>query len=214
MAVDAALNGNTIRLTITHDRATFSLDFSLQRHHYRHCATAGALVLNSLLYSMVTDQDCVADAQALGADIEALLDKENAKKKYDLANLYAKQFSLKARGRTYMVDNVAMIPQQPVNHFFVVSGANVWGGMTQNQYVAARDLRRVEEAIVAKGSKAEHTTIDYVKKHRLAPGSLLNPVWVSYNAARTSFALVPGGDDANLGKVSGKDKIVKVIRAL
>lgn len=120
----AIINGNVINLTLSPDKGgPLNLDMSLQRHHYRYCANAGALVLNSLLYADVTDQTVIAEAIEVGTQMERLLNGNHRAQV-----LFGVQFKCKS-GRAYLVDNTALNPNGFPNHFFPTAGPSLWAAM-------------------------------------------------------------------------------------
>ena len=136
----AMINTNEIYLNVG-TPGVLQLKMSLQRHHYCYCHDADALQINSLLYSSVTEQNAITDVLEVGAQMERLLNSNHRPHA-----LFGVQFRCLS-GRTYLVDNSALNPNGFPNHFFPTSGTSVWGRMTQKEYIAARAIRRVEEAI-------------------------------------------------------------------
>jgi len=59
-----------------------------------------------------------------------------------------------------MVDNTGLMPNAFPDHFFVTGGPGVWAAMTQNEYIAARSLRLVEEAINAQPASSRSKLVD------------------------------------------------------
>jgi hypothetical protein len=68
--------------------------------------------------------------------------------------------SVLGRHRTYMVDNTGLMPNAFPDHFFVTGGPGIWAAMTQNEYIAARSLRLVEEAINAQPASSRSKLVD------------------------------------------------------
>lgn len=203
----ATLNINVINLVVNSKQGALNLDMSLQRHHYRYCANAGALQLNSLLYASVTDQEALADATEVGTQMERLLNNDHRPQV-----LFGVQFKCKS-GRVYLVDNTALNPKGFPNHFFPTSGTALWAQMSQNNFVAACAIRRVEEAI---NSRSESTRTDYLNGKRLheiqREAGIANPVIAAYAAAHTALQAVPG-DDPKLIGLSGRADIVGLARS-
>ncbi|MFJ2401246.1 hypothetical protein ACIOUE_08060 [Streptomyces xanthochromogenes] len=188
------------------------LDMSLQRHSYRHCATSTvAGEINSLLYASVDDATVTAEAVEVGEQVETLL----AKAKGSWKALFGKTLTV-GSGRTYLVDNSGLNPNGSPNHFFVTGGTGVWSKVSQADYVAARDVRRAEEAITARRGRGD--TYDYLDSKKLnekraEPGGATNPVVQAVQAARVSIAAA-SADDAALIAASGRKDLVTLIRSV
>ncbi|MFJ2740637.1 hypothetical protein ACIO3O_13310 [Streptomyces sp. NPDC087440] len=198
-------------LTVNVEGSTpLRLDMSLQRHSYRHCATSTvAGTINSLLHSNVDDATIVAEGIEVGEQVEKLL----AKAKGDWKSLFGKSLTV-ASGRTYLVDNSALNPNGSPNHYFVTGGEDVWAKISQADYTAARDVRRVEEAIAARRRRDD--TYDYLNPKKFhdkesEPGGATNPVVLAVRAARTSLGQATA-DDTTLIAVSGRKDLVALIR--
>ncbi|MFD9572029.1 hypothetical protein ACFWBI_19515 [Streptomyces sp. NPDC059982] len=205
----ASITGNVVNVDI--EGATpLRLGMSLQRHSYRHCATSPAAVaLNSLYHSTVDDATIIAEAVEVGEQAEALLLKAGGK----WAALFGKTLTVGSR-RTYLVDNSALNPNGSPNHFFVTGGDGVWAKIPQLDYIAARDVRRVEEAIAARQTRKDK--YDYLDPKKFAAkqaesGGGDNPVVLAVVAARVSIALASPDDKALLA-ASGRKDIVDLIR--
>ena len=203
----ALIQANVLSLTLTNH---LTLTMSLQRHHYRFCAAADALQLNSLFYASVTDQQLTSEAVEVGTQMDKILGKVK-----DVTKLYGKEFQCKS-GRAYLVDNSALNPTAGLNHFFVIKGPSVWDKMSQAEYIAACAIRRVEDAINAQSAASRSNFLDSRKVREKAAevGGNHNPVVAAYFALRTALLPVPATKDSKLGEVSGRQDIVKTVRDL
>ncbi|MEV6682964.1 hypothetical protein AB0N09_39805 [Streptomyces erythrochromogenes] len=204
----ATITGNVVNLSV--EGATpLQLSMSLQRHSYRHCANSASGALNSLLHSSVEDATIIAEAAEVGEQVEGLLLKAGGK----WASLFGKTLTVGSR-RTYLVDNSALNPNGSPNHFFVTGGDGVWAKIPQLDYVAARDVRRVEEAIDTRQQRKDK--YDYLDPKKFAakqsePGGGDNPVVLAVVAARVSLGQA-AGDDTALIATSGRKDIVDLLR--
>lgn len=202
----ASIQGNVVSLVMTPKRGSLRIDMSLQRHHYRYCGSGAALRLNSLLYANVTDINVITDATEVGTCIEQLLNSDHRAQV-----LFGKELRCTS-GRIYLVDNSALNPKGFPNHFFPVKGSLLWAKMTQNKYVAASAIRRVELEINKKLVGERGNYVDgksfYLIRNRQG---LANPVIAAYAAAHTALGPVPNADD-NLARVSGRKDIVSLAR--
>ena len=158
----AVIVNNVVQLTVETLKAQLKLDMSLQRHHYRYCGAGAALVMNSLLYYSVTDSTVINDVIDVGDSMERLLGKN-----FRPQVLFGVQFKCHS-GRVYLVDNTALNPKGFPNHFFPTSGPSLWAKMSQNEYVAASAIQRVEEAINARPPNARGQFLDGSKLHKIA----------------------------------------------
>ncbi|MFG2622625.1 hypothetical protein ACGFXC_33935 [Streptomyces sp. NPDC048507] len=204
----ASITGNVVNVDVE-GTTPLRLGMSLQRHSYRHCANSASGALNSLLHSEVDDATIIAEAVEVGEQIEGLLLKSGGK----WASLFGKTLTVGSR-RTYLVDNSALNPNGSPNHFFVTGGDGVWAKIPQADYVAARDVRRVEEAITTRQTRKDK--YDYLDPKQFAAkqaetGGGDNPVVLAVVAARVSIALA-SRDDKALIAVSGRKDIVDLIR--
>ncbi|MER5726873.1 hypothetical protein ABT084_00725 [Streptomyces sp. NPDC002138] len=205
----ASITGAVVVVNVEGD-TPLRLDMSLQRHSYRHCATSTtAGELNSLLYAAVDNATITAEAVEVGEQIEGLL----AKAKGSWKALFGKTLTV-GSGRTYLVDNSGLNPNGSPNHFFVTGGANVWAQVSQADYVAARDVRRLEEAIATRRERGD--TYDYVNPKKLnekqrEAGGAANPVVAAVLAARVSLDAAAADDTAFIA-VSGRKDLVSLIR--
>ncbi|KJY16149.1 MULTISPECIES: hypothetical protein [unclassified Streptomyces] len=204
----ATITGNVVNLGV--EGATpLQLTMSLQRHSYRHCANSASGALNSLFHSTVDDVTFVAEAVEVGEMIEELLLKAGGK----WASLFGKTLTVGSR-RTYLVDNSSLNPNGSPNHFFVTGGDGVWAKIPQFDYVAARDVRRVEEAIATRQERKDK--YDYLDPKKFAAkqaesGGRDNPVVVAVVAARVSLGQA-SSDDKALIAASGRKDIVDLLR--
>ncbi|MFJ5547921.1 hypothetical protein [Streptomyces sp. NPDC093225] len=205
----ASITGNVVTLN-AQGATPLTLGMSLQRHSYRHCATATvAAEVNSLLHAGIDDATVIAEAVEVGVQVEKLLAKADGSWKA----LFGKTLTV-GSGRTYLVDNSALNPNGSPNHFFVTGGDGVWAKVSQADYVAARDVRRVEEAIDARRGRGD--TYDYLNPKKLnekrgEPGGQGNPVVAAVQAARVSIAAA-SADDTALIAASGRKDLVALIR--
>ncbi|GAA2625005.1 MULTISPECIES: hypothetical protein [Streptomyces] len=204
----ATITGNVVNLSVE-GTTPLQLSMSLQRHSYRHCANSASGALNSLFHSTVDDATFIAEAVEVGELIEGLLLKAGGK----WAPLFGKTLTVGSR-RTYLVDNSALNPNGSPNHFFVTGGDGVWAKIPQFDYVAARDVRRVEEAITIRHQRQDK--YDYLDPKKLAakqaePGGRDNPVVVAVVAARVSLGQA-SSDDKALIAASGRKDIVDLLR--
>ncbi|MEU3671920.1 hypothetical protein [Streptomyces virginiae] len=115
--------------------------------------------------------------------------------------------------RWTLVDNSALNPNGSPNHFFVTGGDGVWAKIPQFDYVAARDVRRVEEAIATRQERKDK--YDYLDPKEFAAkqaesGGRDNPV-VAVVAARVSLGQA-SSDDKALIAASGRKDIVDLLR--
>lgn len=202
----AVLVTNVVQLTVGMPRGNLVLTMSLQRHHYVYCGAGGAAPKNSLFHHNVPTVDILANVVEIGGQMERLL-KKNAPK-----TLFGLTFQSKD-GRTYLVDNSGLNPNQDPNHFFPIGGTSLWGQMSQNDYVAASAIRRVEEAIDAKAVPSRSDFLNYQKLDaiRTAVG-ITHPIVAAYIAARTALLAIPTAQDAKLGLLSGRSDIVNMAR--
>lgn len=206
----SAIVGVEVDAIVTDGKITRTISMSLQRHHYRYCAGAGAAVVNSLLYASVTDPTILAEAVEVGTQIENVLTKGGG-----IKALFGKDLTV-ASGRVYLVDNSALDPSGAPNHFFVKSGVALWDAMTSDEFVAARAIRLVEEAIGRR--QARKDGVNYVDPKQLqalrsSPGGAGNEVLDAYFKAHPLLTAVPDAD-AKLGVVSGRADIVGCARRL
>ncbi|MFI6642622.1 hypothetical protein [Streptomyces sp. NPDC050504] len=205
----ATITGNVVNVRVE-GTTPLQIGMSLQRHSYRHCATATvAAVTNSLLHASVDDATITAEAVEVGEQIEKIL----AKPKSGWQALFGKSLVVRS-GRTYLVDNSALNPNGSPNHFFVTGGDGVWAGVSQADYIAARDVRRLEEAISTRRERGD--TYDYLNPKKLhekqnEPGGAANPVVQVVQAARVSLAAA-SADDTALIAASGRKDVVALIR--
>jgi hypothetical protein len=208
---NAVINGNVVNLTITSSSVTLNLVMSLQRHHYRYCGTGNGLAMNSLLYALVTDQQVLDDVREVGQAMEGLLNNNHRPQV-----LFGVEFKTRSN-RVYMVDNAALNPNGLPNHFFPTKGPSLWSNMTQNEYVAASAIRRVEEAINNKNLSERNKFLDVKQVHNIrfqtGGGGAQNPVILAYVAAQTALGQVLNADQ-NLVLVSNCKEIVTVARQL
>ncbi|WP_042386596.1 hypothetical protein [Streptacidiphilus melanogenes] len=208
----AAINGNVVAVSIATATPALRLDMSLQRHSYRYCAGAAtAGEINSLLYAGVDDATITAEAVEVGDAIETLLKKASG----SWEALFGKTITVRS-GRTYLVDNSGLVPGAAPNHFFVTGGKEVWAKVSQDDYIAARDVRRVEEAIATRRERGD--TYDYLDPKKLyaksrETGGAGNPVVAAVAAARVSIAAASADIDAALIAASGRKDIVALIRS-
>lgn len=206
---NAAIVGNVVRLTLSTStrQGTLSLDMSLQRHHYSHCQAGGALGMNSLLYSSVTNSNVIDDVLEVGRQMERLLNYNCSPKV-----LFGKQLRCPS-ARVYLVDNTALNPNGFPNHFFPTGGTSVWSQMIQSEYVAASAIKRVADAIEAQPVKSRSQFLNGQQLHAIqGQAGISNPVIAAFTAARTALNLVPLAD-RNLGLVSGRPDIVALARS-
>jgi hypothetical protein len=200
-------NGSVLNVALTGLQTALTIDISLQRHHYAFCAGANAEAVNSLFFSTVTVAQVIADCQEVGTQIERLLLKN-----FRPQVMFGVTFTT-ASQRGYLVDNSALDANSFPNHFYVVSGPGVWGQMTQAEFVAARDVRRVEEAIAARSDKDKFLDPKQFLAFRQTPGAAANPVVQAYAAAAISVRAAANSID-HLVAVSGQPKIMTVIQAV
>lgn len=196
---------NVVQLTVELPRGNLALTMSLQRHHYEYCGAGGAAPKNSLFHHNVLIVDILANAVEIGEQMEKLL-KKNAPKK-----LYGVTFQ-SSNGRTYLVDNSGLNPNQDPNHFFPIGGASLWAEMSKNDYVAASAIRRVEEAINAKAVPTRSDFLDYQKLKAINKAVKTHPIIAAYVGARTALGDIPTSQDAKLGLLSGRSDIVNMAR--
>jgi hypothetical protein len=203
---NANIVDNVVHLTVSTSEIILNLDMSLQRHHYRFCATGAALAKNSLLFASVSPNEVIADVIEVGKQIERLLNNNHRPQV-----LFGVQFRSPS-GRLYLVDNTALKPNGFPNHFFPTSGPSVWDEMTQNEYVAASAIRRVEQAINARAASERNKLLDGQQLHAMQQqAGIANPVIAAYTAARVALNAVPNAD-ANLNLVSGRQDLVTLAR--
>jgi hypothetical protein len=204
---NATLNNNVINLVVDSKQGDLNLDMSLQRHHYRYCANAGASQANSLLYASVTDQEVLTDATEVGAQMERLLNNDHRPQV-----LFGVQFKCKS-GRVYLVDNTSLNPRGFPNHFFPTSGTALWAQMSQNSFAAACAIRRVEEAINDRPASSRTDFLNGKRLHEIQKeAGIANPVIAAYTAARSALQAVPQ-DDPKLAGLSGRADIVGLARS-
>jgi hypothetical protein len=206
----ATIANNVVNLTVNIPGGTLTLDMSLQRHHYRYCAGGAGAPKNSLMYATVADAAVITDCTEVGQQIEAILNKTNAKPQ----DLFGKNLTVKS-GRIFLVDNSALNPKGYPNHFFVIGGASVWSDMSMAEYVAAAALRRVELAIQQRKDRGDKT--NYYDAKTLndlfnQPGGQTNPVIAAYVAANTALLAVPTVD-AKMVQLSNNAPLVARARA-
>lgn len=202
----AVIVANVVQLTVASSQGNLNLTMSLQRHHYEYCGAGGAAPKNSLFFHNVLGPAIIENVLEVGGQIEKLLKKNSPQ------ILFGVKFQCKD-GRTYLVDNSGLNPNQNPNHFFPVAGASVWENMNQSEYVAASAIRRVEEAI---NLKAASSRKDFLDNHKLQAmknaAGIANPVIAAYSAARTALNALAPAQDAKLGLVSGRADIVGLAR--
>ncbi|MGW6413210.1 hypothetical protein ACWF95_39780 [Streptomyces vinaceus] len=211
MATSSIVNGNVLCVKVE-GAYPLTIDMSLQRHHYRYCGSATvAGELNSLLHADVDDDMVRAEGVEVGDQLEALLKKSGGK----WAPLFGKTLTVTSK-RTYLVDNSALNPSGAPNHFFVTGGDSVWAGMSQGDFITARDVRRIEEVLAERRARKDKTAYLDPKEFRAKaaePGARTgNPVVAAVLAARANIGQA-SADDTDLSAASGRDDIVAIIRA-
>ncbi|MFE2170492.1 hypothetical protein ACFXB3_36330 [Streptomyces sp. NPDC059447] len=205
----ATITGNVVNVDVE-GTWPLRLGMSLQRHSYRHCGSSPAAVaLNSLFHASVADATILAEAVEVGEFVEGLLRKSSGR----WADLFGKDLTVRS-GRTYLVDNSALNPNGSPNHFFITGGTGVWARISQADYLAARDLRRVEDELSTRRLRGD--TYDYVDPKALhaksrEEGGADNPVVRAVNAARVSLA-AGSRDHAPLIAASGRADLVALVR--
>jgi hypothetical protein len=210
----AAINAsNVVQLTVDFGGVPRVLDFSLQRHHYRFSEGAASAPVNSILHHDVDPQVIVAEAVEVGNLLEASYGALNpATVAANPTVLYA-DFAV-ASGRTYRVDNSATVGWP--NHFFVISGASVWSGLTRDDWLAAQVIRRLQVAVEADPKSQGGKLLDRYGSLRRDP-TLTNAdktrfeVYSAMEAARTQLRNYRRFDD--LKKVTGQEGLIKTVSA-
>jgi hypothetical protein len=205
----AKISDNHVFLTVDVRGRNLQMGMSLQRHKYDYCGSAESAPLNSLIYASVPDGDLVEDAVEVGRQIERVLGKA----KVPYTALFGKTFTTESR-RVYLVDNKDLKPSGWPDHFFVAGGPAVWAEMSQDEFVAACALRRLEEAIAvrtARGDKRNYRDPDAVFALSRERGGAGNKVVAAYRAAKPLFNKVPHAY-AELAAVSGRVDLVDAVR--
>ncbi|MBD2569840.1 hypothetical protein [Anabaena lutea] len=209
-------NNNVVRVVATNNnKLRVEIEMSLQRHHYLYCHLAEALPINSLMYHSVAKQEVRRDAMEVGNKLEDLFKQGMVAP----AHLYEQKVKVTS-GRIYKVDNVAQNPRQMVNHFFPISGPQLWQQMRQEEYIVIREIRRVAQEIEKKNYRVQqdYKKWEFVSKelNNNYSGSGLNPVIASYRAAVTNCRINRAvlDDCDRLIQVSGEKEIVIVLKQL
>ncbi len=213
-------NNNVVALQVTQGATILNLTTSLQRHHFNFCAEAGALAVNSLIFSIIPQSGWELDAGDVGTAIDLHLTGG-----LPPAGLYDLDV-VTSSGRTYRVDNSARNALNPVNHFYPIAGTSLWAAMNQQQYQMARALRRIQVAIEARRAEGEaqnkvaaysdfKSLIERKASIDKDRGAANNPVLSRYQEAviewRTNAA---DAFRAQLDEVSGDRVLVGLVKGL
>lgn len=216
---------------------TLRLDFSLQRHHYRYTDTGHSEAMNSLFHADVTTDAIRAEMVEIGQQLQARAAQtqqqattlaqaamEAARKAggspaapVGAANMVRgawqpptalwDDFRVRS-GRVYRVDATNQQARTThVNHLYVISGMKVWGGVTQQGWLAAQALRRVEMEADARGVRPEQLPAKFDSMRKDPTQSVQNnTLFKQLDAARTTFRA--GAELEALKQVSGNAALV------
>jgi len=182
---------------------------SIQRHHYLHLRS-GPADQNSLYVYSVPLGNLKSDGQDLAHQIQVAVvssgDSEKAIRDYT------------AGGRRYRVDRL--------NHFFVIGGTEVVGGLSREQWLAARETRSVQEHVLDErvdGVRLRPQTIlrvSHGNKYLGTPGEpgavqvqFTQQMGQHINRSNNAYRGAPRADSM-LVRVSGKPDLVRVLRII
>jgi hypothetical protein len=145
-----------IHVTVENSKRSGLLRFSLARHHFEFLSKGGK-EKNSLYSSRVQVDDVVEDCKRIGRELVKL---------WFLPSLPAVHL-FTVNGRTYKADVVGSGTM--LNHFYVISGTNVYGNLTEHQHLLIfllathqENLRGHENEIRGQWAKASSFSIDIV----------------------------------------------------
>ena len=216
---------------------TLRLDFSLQRHHYRYTDTGHSEAMNSLFHADVTTDAIRAEMLEIGRQLQtraaqaqqqagtlALAAMEAAQKAGGApsapvgpANVVRGawqpptalwgDFRVQS-GRVYRVDATNQQARTTqVNHLYVISGMKVWGGVSQQGWLAAQAVRRVEMEVEARGVRPEQLAAKFDSMQKDPSQTVQNnTLFQQLSAARTTFRA--GAELETLKLVSGNAALV------
>lgn len=210
----AAINGhNVVQLTVDLGGVARVLDFSLQRHHYGFIEGAASAPVNSILHHGVEAQSIVREAVEVGDQLEKAYAAQDPVAVAANPTILYGDFTVKS-GRAYRVDNSAAVGWP--NHFFVISGSDVWGALTRDDWLAAQVIRRLEVAVAGDAKSQGGKLLDRYGALRRDP-TLTNAsktqfaVYSAMEAARTQLRTYRRFED--LKKVTGQDALIKTVSA-
>jgi hypothetical protein len=165
---------------------TLRLAQSLNRHHYLRIGggSSRSEAENSIMYKQYSFGDIRQNSIALGEQIQV-----SATTKI-LAEGAVHDYSVGQNA--YRVDGI--------NHFFILRGPQVWGGVSRQEWIAARNLRAVDRAGIKAG--------DIYRMNPIGP----NPRDTTVNAAVQAFRNIEPTSDGSLGEISGRPDLVAAIR--
>jgi hypothetical protein len=209
----AAINANNVvQLTVNLDVARV-LDFSLQRHHYGYIEGAASAPVNSILHHDVDPMVMVGEAVEVGHQLETAYATHGAVAVAANTALLYGDYVVKS-GRTYRVDNSATVGWP--NHFFVISGNDVWGGLVRDDWLAAQVIRRLQVAVAGDPKSQMGKLLDRYGKLRGDP-TLTNAdknrfaVYSAMEAARVQLRNYRRFED--LKTVTGQEALLKIVSA-
>lgn len=210
----AAINASSVvQLTVDLGGVARVLDFSLQRHHYDFIEGAASAPVNSILHHGVDTQAIVREAVEVGDQLETSYGVLGGVAVAANPTILYGDFTVKS-GRAYRVDNSAAVGWP--NHFFVISGADVWGGLTRDDWLAAQVIRRLQVAVAGDAKAQGGKLLDRYGALRRDP-TLTNAdktrfaVYSAMEAARTQLRNYRRFED--LKKVTGQEGLIKTVSA-
>jgi hypothetical protein len=212
---------------------TLRLDFSLQRHHYLHTAAGRSEAMNSLFFATVTPKEIEGEMTEIGLLLQNRAQGVQAQAAILANAAFAAAAAAGGNpagprgidnqmpglwqpppalwddykvqsGRMYRVDATNQQARTTqVNHLFVILGPSVWGGVSQQNWLAAQAIRRVELA----GAPVAQL-ISKFRSMRNDPrvNVMNNHLFARLDAARTTLG--PGCDLEALKRVSNNASLV------
>lgn len=203
---------NVVQLTVNLDVARV-LDFSLQRHHYGFIEGAASAPVNSILHHDVDTQVIVGEAVEVGNKLEAAYGMHGAVAVAANPMLLYGDYEVNS-GRKYRVDNSGAVGWP--NHFFVISGDKVWGGLLRDDWLAAQVVRRLQVAVAGDLKSQRGKLLERYGKLRGDP-TLTNAdktrfaIYSAMEAARVQLRTYRRFED--LKTVTGQDGLIKTVSA-
>lgn len=198
--VDFSTNRVVVRFTVL-TYPPYEMSHSLQRHHYNFLNQEGGNpeAQNSLMYHDLEPDTAAADGTGVGRNIQGKL-RRDLRSDIPVGDRY------RVNAREFVVDSTT--------HFFVTSGAQVWGAVSRNAWIAARMLRRVERDAVSPAQVRRMVTAR--TRNRLIAGGALATDFEPPTQIVTTTAVAMGHANAylGLGLVSGRADLVAAFRDL
>ncbi|HZT99914.1 MAG TPA: hypothetical protein VFA10_09655, partial [Ktedonobacteraceae bacterium] len=198
----AKIVGPLVVLQVTVMGRNYELKQSIQRHHYLWLDNADSEEINSIMFYNLPFDQIVKDSIELGKQIQTKLaksQKAQVEGKYQVGE------------RSYVVDNV--------EHFYVVQGKLVWGGVSKEEWLATRSIRKIHRGVKDdQGRLITYSTIRrMIARRRVRPDAqeairfIPRPNIV--NAAVIAFKAAPSSD-RKIIEASGQEQLALAIRFL